>query len=214
MKTRCYVTVNTDPTGKVTRLLLDWSAGDESALAALLPLVYEELRTMAARHLRMERQAHTLQRTALVHEAFLRLVDQRQVDWHNRSQFFSLASQIMRRVLVDHARKHLSSKRGGGAERLNLDEIEGQVGEHRRDDLNALMLTEDDRVNLGSIDHALKRLEEMDPRQGKLVELRFFGGLSIEDTAEVLGISPATVKREWVSARAWLQVELGAGLTE
>ena len=193
--------MNTDPSGKVTRLLLDWSAGNESALAALLPLVYEELRTMAARHLRMERQAHTLQRTALVHEAFLRLVDQKQVDWQNRSQFFSLASQIMRRVLVDHARKHLSSKRGGGAERLNLDDIEA----------SALMLTEDVRVDLGAIDQALKRLEEMDPRQGKLVELRFFGGLSIEDTADVLDISPATVKREWVSARAWLQLELGAG---
>jgi RNA polymerase sigma factor (TIGR02999 family) len=163
---------------------------------------------MAARHLRMERQAHTLQRTALVHEAFLRLVDQKQVDWQNRSQFFSLASQIMRRVLVDHARKHLSNKRGGGAERLNLDEVEDQAGEHRQGDLNALLLSEDNRVNLSSIDHALKRLEEMDPRQGKLVELRFFGGLSIEDTAEVLGISPATVKREWVSARAWLQLEL------
>ena len=192
-------------------MLLDWSAGNETALAALLPLVYEELRTMAARHLRMERHAHTLQRTALVHEAYLRLVDQKQVDWQNRSQFFSLASQIMRRILVDHARKHLSHKRGGGAERLSLDEVELDDEPRRQDDLNALMLTEDARVNLGAIESALKRLEHMDPRQGKLVELRFFGGLSIEDTADVLGISPATVKREWASARAWLQLELDSG---
>jgi RNA polymerase sigma factor (TIGR02999 family) len=200
-----------DPAGRITGLLLDWSAGDESALASLLPLVYEELRTMAARHLRMERQAHTLQRTALVHEAFLRLVDQKQVDWKNRSQFFSLASRIMRRVLIDHARKHLSQKRGDGAEPLRLDETNAQDGEHYRDGLNALQLTEDARVDLEGIDHALKRLEAMDPQLGKLVELRFFGGLSIEETADVLGISSATVKREWVSARAWLQVELDSG---
>ena len=193
-------------------MLLDWSAGNETALAALMPLVYEELRTMAARHLRMERHAHTLQRTALVHEAYMRLVDQKQVDWQNRSQFFSLASQIMRRILVDHARKHRSDKRGGGAEHLSFDETESNDGARRQDELNALMLTEDARVNLGAIESALKRLELMDPRQGKLVELRFFGGLSIEDTADVLGISAATVKREWVSARAWLQLELDSGL--
>jgi len=203
-----------EPTGRITRLLLDWSAGDETALASLLPLVYEELRTMAARHLRMERPAHTLQRTALVHEAFLRLVDQKRVDWRNRSQFFSIASQIMRRVLVDHARKRLSHKRGDGAVPIRLDEIEVPGGEQRRDELDALRMTEDARVDLEAIDRALKDLEVMDPRLGKLVELRFFGGLSIEDTADVLGVSSATVKREWVSARAWLQVELGAGLRE
>jgi RNA polymerase sigma factor (TIGR02999 family) len=203
--------MESEPTGKITRLLRDWSAGDKSALASLLPLVYEELRMMAARQLRMERQAHTLQRTALVHEAFLRLVDQKQVDWKNRTQFFSIASQIMRRVLVDHARKHLSQKRGGGAEPLRLDEIEALDGALRRDDLNALLITDATRVDLGAIDDALKRLEAMDPRQGKLVELRFFGGLNIEDTAGVLGISASTVKREWVSARAWLERELGEG---
>jgi RNA polymerase sigma factor (TIGR02999 family) len=203
--------MESEPTGKITRLLLDWSAGDQSALASLLPLVYEELRMMAARQLRRERQAHTLQRTALVHEAFLRLVDQKQVDWKNRTQFFSIAAQIMRRVLVDHARKHLSHKRGGGAKALRLDEIEVLDGALRRDDLNALLITAGARVDLGAIDDALKRLEAMDPRQGKLVELRFFGGLNIEDTAGVLGISAATVKREWVSARAWLERELGAG---
>jgi RNA polymerase sigma-70 factor, ECF subfamily len=159
----------------------------------------------------MERHAHTLQRTALVHEAFLRLVDQQHVDWKNRSQFFSLASRIMRRVLIDHARKHRSQKRGDGAEPVRLDETNAQDGGHLQDGLNALQLTEDSRVDLEGIDHALKRLEAMDPQLGKLVELRFFGGLSIEETADVLGISSATVKREWVSARAWLQVELGSG---
>jgi RNA polymerase sigma factor (TIGR02999 family) len=203
--------MDADPTGRITRLLLDWSDGNESALASLLPLVYEELRMMAARHLRMERQAHTLQRTALVHEAFLRLVDQKQVGWKNRSQFYSLASRIMRRVLIDHARKHLSQKRGDGVEPLRLDATNAQEGGHGRDDLNALQLTDDARVDLEGIDHALKRLESMDPQLGKLVELRFFGGLSIEETADVLGISSATVKREWASARAWLQVELDPG---
>ena len=194
--------------GTITRLLLDWSAGDESALASLLPLVYEQLRAMAARHLRLERGSHTLQRTALVHEAFLRLVDQTQVDWRNRAQFFSIASQIMRRVLVDHARKHLSQKRGGGARPLRLDQTGVQEGREWRGELDALQLSEHSRVDLTAIDHALKRLEALDPRQGKLVELRFFGGLNIEDTADVLGISPATVKRDWVSARAWLEREL------
>src|ERR1700722_3430987 len=141
-----------DPDGIITRLLLDWSVGNESALASLLPLVYDELRAMAAHHLRMERHAHTLQRTALVHEAFLRLVDQKQVDWKNRTQFFSIAAQIMRRVLVDHARKHLSHKRGGGAKALRLDEIEVLDGALRRDDLNALLITAGARVDLGAID--------------------------------------------------------------
>jgi RNA polymerase sigma factor (TIGR02999 family) len=203
--------MDADPAGTITRLLLSWSAGDEAALASLLPLVYEELRTMAARHLRRERQGHTLQRTALVHEAFLRLVDQKQVGWKNRSQFYSLASRIMRRVLIDHARKHLSQKRGDGAEPVRLDATNAQDGELSRDGLSALQLTEHAGVDLEGIDHALKRLETMDPQLGKLVELRFFGGLSIEETADVLGVSSATVKREWVSARAWLQVELDSG---
>ena len=199
-----------DPGGRVTHLLLAWSAGDESALTALLPIVYEELKVIAARHLRMERRAHTLQRTALVHEAFLRLVDQSRIDWRNRAQFFSLASQMMRRVLVDHARRRLSAKRGGGAERLSLDETRVQDEARAAEHLNALAVTADPRIDLGAIDGALKRLEEMDPRQGKLVELRFFGGLSIEEAADVLGISPATVNREWTSARAWLQTEIAA----
>ena len=199
------------PAGEVTRLLLEWGGGNEAALTALLPLVYEELRSMAARHLRGERQAHTLQRTALVHEAFLRMVDQHQVDWQGRSQFFGLASQMMRRILVDHARRRLAQKRGGSAQRLSLEDMSGDESEHAAAPaFDALALTVDPRVDLGSIDAALKRLEAMDPGQGKLVELRFFGGLSISDTAQVLGVSPATVKREWAIARAWLQRELGA----
>ena len=200
------------PGGDITRLLLEWSGGDPAALTALFPLVYEELRTMAARHLRGERRAHTLQRTALVHEAFLRLVDQKQVDWQGRSQFFAIASQMMRRILVDHARRRLAQKRGGNAQRLSLEDIAGDEGEYAAGQrLDALALTEDPRVDLASIDAALKRLEAIDPGQGKLVELRFFGGLSISDTAQVLDVSPATVKREWAIARAWLQRELGSG---
>jgi RNA polymerase sigma factor (TIGR02999 family) len=192
-------------------LLLDWSGGNQGALEALLPLVYEELRAMAARHLRGERQAHTLQRTALVHEAFLRLVDQNHVDWQGRAQFFGLASQMMRRILVDHARRRLAQKRGGGAQRLSLDDIAAEDdGAAVGPGVDALALTDDPRVDLASIDGALRRLEAMDPQQGKLVELRFFGGLSIADTAVVMGVSAATVKREWAIARAWLQRELGA----
>jgi len=195
---------------KVTRLLLAWSGGSEEALGALLPLVYEELRAMAARHLRGERAAHTLQRTALVHEAFLRLVDQRQVNWQGRSQFFGLASQMMRRILVDHARRRLAQKRGGALQHVALDEL-ALGAEDGAGVVDALALTDDPRVDLGAIDAALKRLEAMDAQQGKLVELRFFGGLSISETAEVLGVSPATVKREWAVARAWLQRELASG---
>ncbi|HYL70869.1 MAG TPA: sigma-70 family RNA polymerase sigma factor [Candidatus Dormibacteraeota bacterium] len=193
--------------GEVTRLLLQWSGGDSAALEALWPLVYEELRVMAARHLQGERRAHTLQRTALVHEAFLRLVDQNQVDWRGRAQFYGLASQMMRRVLVDHARRRLAQKRGGNAQRVSLDETGAAVGDGAAFP-DALALTDNSGVDLGAIDAALKRLESMDPQQGKLVELRFFGGLSIADTATVLGVSAATVKREWAVARAWLQREL------
>ena len=192
--------------GEVTRLLLEWSGGDPAALEALWPLVYEELRVMAARHLLGERRAHTLQRTALVHEAFLRLVDQNQVDWRGRAQFYGLASQMMRRVLVDHARRRLAQKRGGNAQRVSLDETGVAIQDAAVPD--ALALTDNPGVDLGAIDAALKRLESMDPQQGKVVELRFFGGLSIADTATVLGVSAATVKREWAVARAWLQREL------
>ncbi len=203
-----------DSEGTITRLLLEWSAGDPSALTSLLPLVYEELRVMAARHLRTERRSHTLQRTALVHEAFFRLVDHKRVALQNRAQFFSLASQIMRRILVDHARRHRSQKRGGDVQRVSLDDVQLHDDAEPSPDVDALLLTECDQVDLSAIDDALKRLEAMDPRQGKLVELRFFGGLNIEDTADVLGVSSATIKREWISARAWLLRELAAGARE
>jgi RNA polymerase sigma factor (TIGR02999 family) len=185
----------------ITGLLIDWSAGNEAALQSLLPLVYEELRQIAGRHLRRENAGHTLQQTALVHEAFIHLVDQHRVDMRCRAQFFGLASQIMRNILVDHARRQRAHKRGGDAVRVGLDE----GGELAADAMASLQSQAPD---LSDIDHALKRLEQLDPRLGKIVELRFFGGLSIEDTAEVLGISPATVKRDWMSARAWLQREV------
>jgi RNA polymerase sigma factor (TIGR02999 family) len=196
--------MNNKPAGEVTQLLLRWRAGDEAALAALLPLVYEELRSLARRHLRHERGSHTLQRTALVHEAFLRIVDQKQVDWESRTQFYGIASQMMRRVLVDHARRRSAAKRGDGAPHVDLDAVLQDEGEDLPPGRQA-------EIDFAAIDDALKRLEALDPQQGKLVELRFFGGLSIKETADVIGVSPATVKREWAIARAWLQREIMAG---
>jgi RNA polymerase sigma factor (TIGR02999 family) len=194
-----------EPVGEVTRLLLRWRAGDEAALPALVPLVYEELRSLARRHLRHERSSHTLQRTALVHEAFLRIVDQQQVDWESRSQFYGIASQMMRRILVDHARRRSAAKRGDGAAHVDLDAVLQAEGE------DTPLQVQQDEVDFAAIDEALSRLEALDPQQGKLVELRFFGGLSIKETADIIGVSPATVKREWAIARAWLQRELMAG---
>ncbi len=203
-----------NPTGELTQLLARWRAGDQDALAALLPLVYEELRTLAQRHLRQERDSHTLQRTALVHEAFLRMVDQKRVDWTGRTQFFGLASQMMRRILVDHARKRFAAKRGGHAPRVDLDAVLGGddypdtsldgVGDMRSS-------TQEPDVDFAAVHEALERLETLDAQQGRLVELRFFGGLSIQEAADVLGVSPATAKREWAIARAWLERELTAG---
>jgi RNA polymerase sigma factor (TIGR02999 family) len=197
--------VNNKPLGEVTRLLLRWRAGEEAALAALLPLVYEELRSMARRHLRHERDSHTLQRTALVHEAFLRMVDQQQVDWESRTQFYGLASQMMRRILVDHARRRTAAKRGDGAPHVDLDAVLQEEGE------DSAPPPQQEEIDFAAVDDALKRLEVLDPQQGKLVELRFFGGLSIKETADIIGVSPATVKREWAIARAWLQREITAG---
>jgi RNA polymerase sigma factor (TIGR02999 family) len=191
------------PAGEVTQLLLRWRAGDETALEALVPLVYEELRAMARRHLNRERGSHTLQRTALVHEAFLRMVDQTQVDWKSRSQFLGVASQMMRRVLVDHARRRGAAKRGAGAERVDLDAALAADEGAAEPPAN--------EVDFEAVHQALGRLEALDPDQGRLVELRFFGGLSIEETAAVLEISPATAKREWAVARAFLQRELTDG---
>jgi RNA polymerase sigma factor (TIGR02999 family) len=184
------------PRENITRLLLEWSGGNETALANLLPLVYEELRAIAQGHLRRERSPQTLQRTALVHEAFLRLVDQKSVTWQSRAHFFGLASQMMRRILVDHARKRAAVKRGANPLQVELEDIAGDV---------------DSNVDFDAFDHLLQQFEGIEPRAGRLVELRFFGGLSIEEAAEVLGISAATAKRDWAIARAWLQRELDHG---
>ena len=180
--------------GDVTRLLVDYSNVKREALDVLTPLVYGELRNLAARYLRRERSDHTLQSTALVHEAYLRLIDQNQVRWQNRAHFFGVAAQMIRRILVDHARTKHAQKRGGNAQKLSLDE--------------AIGLPEQRDLDIIALDDALKLLAELDPQQSKVIELRFFGGLSIEETAEALGISPATVKREWVTARAWLLRQL------
>lgn len=180
----------------VTQLLVDWGNGDHQALEKLTPLVYQELKRLAARYLRRERREHTLQSTALVHEAWLRLIDQNHVHWQNRAQFFGIAGEMIRRILIDHARNRQAAKRGDGAIKLSLDEALGAPD--RRD------------FDLVALDDALKDLAKLDPKQGKLVELRFFAGLSIEESAEVLGVSPATVKREWAAAKAWLYRELSA----
>lgn len=178
----------------VTELLLAWGAGDAAALDALIPVVYAELRTQARRAMRRETPGHTLQTTALVHEAFLRLVDQRRIAWRNRAQFFGVAAQLMRRILVDSLRARRATKRGGGAHRLTLGDADVAV-ETPGDEVLALH-------------EALERLAALDPAQARLVELRYFGGLTIEETAEVLDVSAATVKREWAVARAWLRREL------
>jgi RNA polymerase sigma factor (TIGR02999 family) len=192
----------------ITRLLVEWSDGNGAALSELFPLVYEELRRMAGQHLRRERSAHTLQRTALVHEAFLRLADQKQVTWRSRAQFFGLASQMMRRILVDYARKRNAAKRGQDPVRVDLDGAVHGKGVNAEDDLPPQLLSVESNLDFDRFDDVLQRLEQLDPRQGKLVELRFFGGLSLDEAAEVLGVSLATVKRDWVFARAWLQREL------
>lgn len=181
------------PSHTVTDLLQAWASGDSAALDKLVPVVYEELRHKARRYLRHERPGHTLQTTDLVHETYMRLVGQRQATWQNRAQFFGVAAQIMRRVLIDHARSKHAAKRGGVGIQITLDDATG---------------TEECDVDLLELDEALQRLTALDPQQAKVVELRYFTGLGIEETAQVLGISPATVKREWVMARAWLRREL------
>jgi RNA polymerase sigma factor (TIGR02999 family) len=187
------------PAPDVTGLLQQWGNGDASAAERLLPAIYDELHRQAARAMRRENAEHTLQATALVHEAYLRLVDQRRVEWRNRAQFFGIAANVMRRVLVDHARARLAAKRGGGAAQITL-------GGADRDAADS-----DDGIELLALHDALERLQEFDADQARLVELRYFGGLNIDETAEALGVSPATVKREWALARAWLRRELGAG---
>jgi RNA polymerase sigma factor (TIGR02999 family) len=178
----------------ITALLLEWGKGNHDALQELTPLVYDQLRHLAAGALRRERPGHTLQSTALVHEAYLKLIDQQRVRWQDRDHFFAIAAKIIRRILVTHARGRNAVKRGGANVVITLDESITPV--HGPD------------VDLVSLDEALESLARMDPQQGKIVELRFFGGLSIESTAQVLGISDSTVKREWNLARAWLKREL------
>lgn len=178
----------------VTHLLIQWSKGDSAALEALVPLVYDELRRLAQVYLSREKPGHTLSSTALVHEAYLRLVKQKDVTWQNRAHFFAVAARMMRRILVDHARRHGFAKRGGGAMTLSLDEAMAPAAQRE--------------VNLVALDDALDTLAKLDERQSRMVELRFFGGLSIEETSEVLGVSAPTVKREWASARAWLYREI------
>lgn len=185
--------------GQVTELLLAWSDGDRSAYERLVPLVYRELHEMAQRHLRRERSDHTLQPTALVNEAYLRLVDQSAARWRNRSQFLGVAAQAMRRILVDHARGRAAQKRGGDAVRTALGEPEGDATA-----LDGLVATAPRDVELIDLDDALRALGALDPTLVRVVELRHFAGLTIEEAAEALGVSPATVKRDWVTARAWL----------
>lgn len=182
------------PTGQITRLLHELGGGDKDALNELMPLVYRELRIMADRVLRRERRDHTLNSTGLVHEAYLRLVDQRSANWQHRAQFLGVAARMMRRILVDHARKHGAAKRGGGRGRITLDYGAVAAGERP--------------IDLEALDEAMARLAGFDAQQAQVVELRFFGGLTIEETAEVIGISPATVKREWTIAKAWLRREI------
>jgi RNA polymerase sigma factor (TIGR02999 family) len=182
----------------VTQLLVNWSQGDRAALDQLTPLVYGELRRLASAYLRRERSNHTLQSTALVHEAFMRLVNQQHVEWRSRAHFYAIAAQMIRRILVDYARSHHCEKRGSGAVKLALDEASASPQAPSLDaDLDILVLNS-----------ALDKLSDLDTRQSRIVELRFFAGLSIEETAEVMDLSPASIKREWNTARAWLFREM------
>ena len=182
----------------VTQLLHDWSLGDRAAGESLMAAVYAELHQQAARAMGRETPEHTLQATALVSEAYLRLIDQSRVQWRNRAHFFGVAAQLMRRILVDHARGRRAAKRGGGVRQLTLGEADP-----------AGASPNDDGVDVLALHEALERLAALDPGQSRIVELRYFGGMTIEDTAEALGLSPATIKREWAVARAWLRRELG-----
>jgi RNA polymerase sigma factor (TIGR02999 family) len=181
-------------THEVTQLLVSWSNGDESALERLMPLVHKELHRLAKSYMRRERPGHTLQTTALINEAFVRLVDWKNVQWQNRSHFFAVAAQMMRRILVDFARSRPLPKRDGGARLAELDE--------------AALLTDERETDLVALDEALTALAKIDARKSQIVEMKFFGGLSVEETAEVLKLSPVTVMREWSKAKAWLYREL------
>lgn len=194
--------MDSDDRGDLTELLRSWSEGDAGALERVMPVVYDELRALAARHLSAERPGHTLQTTALVHEAYLRLVGQRHPDWKNRAYFFGAVGRIMRRILVDHARARARGKRGGG---LQIVPIDGELDP-------AALSTDASPVDVEALDLALERLQALDTRQARVVELRYFSGMTIDEIAEALSVSPGTVKRDWTVARAWLFAELGASL--
>jgi len=182
------------PPQEITQLLVDWSNGNQAALDQLMPLVYTELRQLAHRYMRRERLGHTMQTTALIHEAYLRLVDQTKVRWENQAHFFGIAARLMRQILIEHARSHTRAKRGGGAVTLSLDE--------------AALVSQARAAELLALNDALERLAVVDPRKSRVVELRFFGGLSVEETARVLNIAPNTVLRDWRLAKAWLHREI------
>jgi RNA polymerase sigma-70 factor (ECF subfamily) len=183
---------------EITQLLAEWSNGNQSALDRLYPLVYEELRSLARRYMRRERKDHTLQTTALINEAYLRLVDQKHVHWENRAHFFGISAQIMRRILIDHARRYHYAKRGAGAQKISLDEV--------------ALVARERAAELLQLDEALNGLAKMDPRRSRVVELRFFGGLNNEEIAGVLKISANTVMRDWNMAKAWLYKELSGSV--
>jgi RNA polymerase sigma factor (TIGR02999 family) len=184
----------------ITELLASYGRGDKESLDQLMPIVYEELRRQAARYLRREQAGHTLQTTALIHEAYVRLVDQRNMQWQNRAHFFGIAAQMMRRILVDHARSKKRAKRGGSEVRVSLDK--------------ATVAVKGQDLDVVALDEALQRLAEIDEQQSRVVELRFFSGLSVEETAEVMGISKSTVKRDWSMAKAWLHRELSDDISK
>ncbi len=183
---------------EITRLLAEWSDGNQTALDKLYPLVYDQLHKMARRYMKREREGHTLQTTALINEAYVRLVDQKHIHWQNRAHFFAISAQIMRRILIDHARRHDYAKRGGGAQQVSLDEV--------------AMVAVERASSLLLLDEALNRLAEMDARRSQVVELRYFGGLNNEEIAGVLKISENTVTRDWNMARAWLYQELSGSV--
>jgi RNA polymerase sigma factor (TIGR02999 family) len=185
---------------ELTQLLADWGNGDRSALDKLFPLVHSELRRIAQRQMTQERPGHTLQATALVNEAYLKLAGQQGFDWQNRAHFFAVCAQVMRHILIDHARAHARDKRGGGAVKVSLND--------------ALVVAEDQAAHFIALDEALRVLERLDPQKSKIVELRYFGGLSIEEAAEVLNVSPRTVRREWQRAKAWLYRMMTEGIED
>ena len=187
--------MDSDPQS-VTQLLIEWRKGDETALDRLIPLVYDEMRRLARYYMRRERAGHTLQTTALINEAYIRLVDHKGMRWQNRGHFYAVAAQAMRRILVDNARSRHYAKRGGGAQMVELDE--------------AAVVAQQQAAEMVALDDALNDLTALDPRQSKTVELRYFGGMSVEETAEALGVSPVTVMRDWRAAKAWLLRSLSA----